>query len=122
MHAFAAAYSEKDVRDLCATADHMVFNSLGQLERFRHLAVAESARLGRTMQLAVRINPEHSEGVVPIYDPCAPGSRLGIRRRDFLPDRLCGISGLHWHNLCEQNADCLERTVAAVEKNFLLAS
>lgn len=118
VHAFAAAYSEKDVRDLCATADHMVFNSLGQLERFRHLAAAESVRLGRTMQLAVRINPEHSEGAVPIYDPCAPGSRLGIRRRDFLPDRLCGISGLHWHNLCEQNADCLERTVAAVEKNF----
>lgn len=118
VHAFAAAYSERDVRALCATADHMVFNSFGQLERFRHLAAAESARLGRTMQLAVRINPEHSEGAVPIYDPCASGSRLGIRRRDFLPDRLDGISGLHWHNLCEQNADCLERTVAAVEKNF----
>lgn len=118
VHAFAAAYSAADVRELCATADHLVFNSFGQLGRFRPLVVEESARLGRSIDLAVRINPEHSEGTVPIYDPCAPGSRLGIRRRDFLPDQLSGISGLHWHNLCEQNADCLERTVAAVEKNF----
>jgi carboxynorspermidine decarboxylase len=118
VHAFAAAYSEADVRELCTTADHLVFNSFGQLERFGPLAAEESARLGRNIQLAVRINPEHSEGTVPIYDPCAPGSRLGVRRRDFLPDRLTDVVGLHWHNLCEQNADSLERTVAAVEKKF----
>jgi carboxynorspermidine decarboxylase len=74
VHAFAAAYSEADVRELCTTADHLVFNSFGQLERFGPLAAEESARLGRNIQLAVRINPEHSEGTVPIYDPCAPGS------------------------------------------------
>ena len=53
-----------------------------------------------------------------MYDPCAPGSRLGIRRSDFLVDKLDLITGLHWHNLCEQGADCLQRTIAAVEKSF----
>ena len=55
---------------------------------------------------------------MPIYDPCAPGSRLGIRRRAFREDLLGQVTGLHWHNLCEQDADCLERTIAAVEASF----
>ena len=71
-----------------------------------------------SVEFGLRINPEHSEGATPIYDPCAPGSRLGIRRQDFQTDKLAGITGLHWHNLCEQDADCLERTVAAVEASF----
>ncbi len=118
VHAFAAGFSQADIFDLCTTADHIVFNSFGQLEKFRGLVATEAARLGREIELGVRINPEHSEGAVPIYDPCSPGSRLGIRRRDFRPDLLDGVTGLHWHNLCEQNSDCLERTIAAAEKGF----
>lgn len=118
VHAFAAAYAEAHLRELCATADHIVFNSFGQLSRFRALVAAEAQRLGRAIALGIRINPEHSEGTVPIYDPCAPGSRLGVRRRHFRPELLDGVSGLHWHNLCEQGADCLERTVAAAEAGF----
>ena len=77
-----------------------------------------AARSGKKIELGIRINPEHSEGAVEMYDPCAPGSRLGIRRAQLQEELLDGVSGLHWHNLCEQDADCLERTVAAVEKRF----
>ncbi|MBM9616533.1 carboxynorspermidine decarboxylase [Desulfobulbus rhabdoformis] len=115
VHSFAAAYSEDDIRELATTSDHLVFNSLNQWQRFRPLAEATAAQAGRRLEFGLRINPEHSEGATPIYDPCAPGSRLGIRRADFHPELLAGISGLHWHNLCEQDADCLQRTVAAVE-------
>ena len=118
VHSFAAAYSKSDIEQLAQTSDHLVFNSFGQWQRFRGLAEQTAKAAGRTLEFGLRINPEHSEGAVPIYDPCAPGSRLGIRRADFRAELLEGISGLHWHNLCEQDADCLERTVAAVERNF----
>ena len=118
VHSFAAAYSAADIEALALTSDHLVFNSFAQKERFMPLARQRAAALGRELAFGLRINPEHSEGAVPLYDPCAPGSRLGIRRADFRVDQLDGISGLHWHNLCEQDADCLERTVAAVEHAF----
>ena len=118
VHSFAAAYSAADIEDLALTSDHLVFNSFAQKDRFMPLARQRAAAAGRRLEFGLRINPEHSEGAVPLYDPCAPGSRLGIRRADFRTDQLDGISGLHWHNLCEQDADCLERTVAAVEHAF----
>lgn len=118
VHTFAAGYSEADIRDLCETSDHIVFNSFAQLDRFRPLVRELAVAAGRDIELALRINPEHSEGATPIYDPCSPGSRLGIRRAQFDADNLNGITGLHWHNLCEQDADCLERTIEAVERNF----
>ena len=118
VHSFAAAYSAGDIAELAVTSDHLVFNSFNQWQRFRGLAEETAHAARRTLAFGLRINPEHSEGATPIYDPCAPGSRLGIRRADFRADLLDGISGLHWHNLCEQDADCLERTVAAVEDRF----
>ena len=118
VHSFAAAYSAADIEALALTSDHLVFNSFAQKERFMPLARQRAAAVHRRLEFGLRINPEHSEGAVPLYDPCAPGSRLGIRRADFRVDRLEGIRGLHWHNLCEQDADCLERTVAAVEHSF----
>jgi carboxynorspermidine decarboxylase len=118
VHSFAAAYSANDIEQLALTSDHLVFNSHAQQERFRGLAEQTAQAAGRSLEFGLRINPEHSEGATPIYDPCAPGSRLGIRRKDFQADKLAGITGLHWHNLCEQDADCLERTVAAVERSF----
>ncbi len=118
VHTFGAAYSDADMAALCRTSDHILFNSMSQLQRFRPMIKAYEAGMGKTIELGIRINPEHSEGAVAMYDPCAPGSRLGIRRTDLRAELLDGVTGMHWHNLCEQDADCLERTVAAVEERF----
>jgi carboxynorspermidine decarboxylase len=118
VHTFGAAYSQPDMEELCLTSDHILFNSCSQLERFKPMITEYIARSGKEIELGIRINPEHSEGAVEMYDPCAPGSRLGIRRDQLREELLEGVTGLHWHNLCEQDADCLERTVVAVEERF----
>lgn len=117
MHTFCAAYTEQDLRAVLEISDHVVFNSINQLERFRTLVnVARAAR--PRLAIGLRVNPEHSEGAVPLYDPCAPGSRLGITRAQFRESALEGVSGLHFHTLCEQDFPPLERTVKAFEAHF----
>ncbi len=114
VHSFAAAYSDSDFSELLALSDHIVLNSISQYEYFRDRISSSSGRI----EFGLRINPEHRETEVEIYDPCAPFSRLGITRKNF-PDRLPDhISGLHFHNLCEKNSDSLERTLKAAEKKF----
>ncbi len=116
-HVFSAAYKEKDLREILAVADHVVFNSFAQWQRFQ--ALIKAAKSKRTnLHFALRINPEHSEGEVEIYDPCAPRSRLGIPLAEFQGQSLRGISGLHFHTLCEQGLEPLRRTLAAVEQRF----
>ncbi len=114
VHAFAAAFSETDFRGLLPLIDHVTFNSFGQWRQFRPLLAAAP----RPIAAGLRINPEHSEGHTALYDPCAPRSRLGIRRETFADESLDGLTGLHFHCLCEQNADVLARTLAAVESRF----
>jgi len=117
VHVFSAAYGEADLRELLTFADHVVFNSCGQWQRFQPLL--QSALQRRPgLRFGLRINPEHSEGSVPIYDPCAPGSRLGITLSQLDEQALEGISGLHFHTLCEQDFKPLERTLAVVEEKF----
>ena len=124
VHAFAAAWSEEELRETLRWADHIVFNSFAQRRRFAPLVEQASREQGKAIECGLRVNPEHSEGAVPIYDPCAPGSRLGIRPSAFLsemekdPSALDGISGLHFHTLCEQDSDSLDRTLQAVERHF----
>lgn len=114
VHAFAAGYSEADMAELVTLADHIVFNSFAQWRRFR--PVVEGC--GRHIECGIRVNPEHSEGAVAIYNPCSPGSRLGVRERHFEPEALEGITGLHFHTLCEQDAGALARTLDAFESKF----
>ena len=113
VHTFAAAYSDADFKELNSLCDGIDFNSFSQLERFR-------PRMKPGVAYGLRINPECStqDPARAIYDPCAPRSRLGARRRDFAGKSLEGIAGLHFHTLCEQNADALETTLAAVEEKF----
>lgn len=123
VHAFAAAWSDAEMRELLSLADHIVFNSLEQWRRFRPMILEANAgkRQARPIQCGLRLNPEHSEGATAIYNPCDPRSRLGIRARDlakFTPADLEGISGLHFHTLCEQGADALQRTLEAMEQKF----
>ncbi|MDD6643497.1 MAG: carboxynorspermidine decarboxylase [Firmicutes bacterium] len=117
VHVFCAAYREKDFAELLRYADHIVFNSPAQLKRFG----ARAKQAGKSIGL--RINPECStqEGHA-IYDPCAPGSRLGVTRarwdREMTPELVTLLDGLHFHTLCEQDADALELTLRAVEENY----
>ncbi len=114
VHSFAAAYSEADFIELAELSDHIVFNSISQYERFLPLIKNYAGKV----EFGLRINPEHRETEVEMYDPCAPNSRLGITRKNF-PDLLPEyISGLHFHTLCQQNSDALARTVEAAEKSF----
>lgn len=117
VHVFAAAFSQSDIDELLTFAHHIVFNSCGQWQRFRAQCLAMQQQRPE-LTFGLRINPEHSEGAVPIYDPCAPGSRLGIPLSQLDESALAGISGLHFHTLCEQGFEPLQRTVAAVENKF----
>jgi len=114
VHSFAAAFRESDVAELLTISNHLVFNSFNQLERFRPLWEREQGRVS----IGLRVNPEHSEGHTPIYDPCAPASRLGIPRAEFEGRSLDGVEGLHFHTLCEQMFEPLERTARAFEEKF----
>ncbi len=122
VHSFAAGYSEQDIRDILPLTDHLVFNSFAQYRRFAPDVDSFRKSSGGSVECGIRINPEHSEGAVAIYNPCAPGSRLGVRPEAFAAEAakggLTGISGLHCHTLCEQNADALDRTLDAVERHF----
>lgn len=113
VHVFSPAYQEREWEELLACADHFVFNSPNQLRRFGPRAKAAGKQVG------LRVNPECStqEGHA-IYDPCAPGSRLGTTRENFTEDLLPLLDGLHFHTLCEQNSDALETTAAAFEEKF----
>ncbi|MBT0654651.1 carboxynorspermidine decarboxylase [Geomobilimonas luticola] len=114
VHSFAAAFKESDVVELLEISNHLVFNSFNQLERFRPLWEREKGRVS----IGLRVNPEHSEGHTPIYDPCAPTSRLGIPLREFEGRSLDGVEGLHFHTLCEQLFEPLERTARVFEEKF----
>lgn len=125
VHVFSAAFSQQDFTELLGFADHIVFNSCSQLLHFA--SQCEQAKNSRPeLQFGLRVNPEHSEGDVPLYDPCAEGSRLGITReqlnrylsQDDFQHAFALISGLHFHTLCEQDFLPLQRTLAAVEEKF----
>jgi carboxynorspermidine decarboxylase len=111
-HVFSAAYRPGEVAELAGFCDHIVFNSLSQWERYRETALGGGALCG------LRVNPECSTQNHGLYDPCAPGSRLGVTAAQFRPDAAEGLTGLHFHTLCEQNSDALETTLAAFEQKF----
>lgn len=113
-HVFAAAYRDEDIAELITLCDHVVFNSFNQWRRFKERVTSTPKHI----ECGLRINPECSTGRVPLYDPCARFSRLGIKREAFEGESLDGITGLHFHTLCEQNADALEITLRAVEAKF----
>jgi carboxynorspermidine decarboxylase len=128
VHVCTPAYREEEFDLLLRYADHVVFNSFSQLDRFRP-KVEEARKSGKPVSCGIRVNPEHREVKVPIYDPCGPNSRLGTTLKSFRArvgaggdgnskSVLDGISGLHFHNLCELGADSLERTLAVFEEKF----
>lgn len=113
-HTYSPAYTEADFPHLLKCSSHITFNSLSQFERFYPMVVAD----GRRISCGLRINPEYSDVATDLYNPCAPGSRMGITS-DKLPDQLPeGVEGLHFHTLCESSAQDMANTLQAVERRF----
>ncbi len=113
IHLCAPAYRDDQFPELLELSDHIVFNSFTQWQKFRLMMQSK-----KDIKAGLRVNPEHSEVKQDIYDPCAEGSRLGIKAKFFEGKNLEGITGLHFHTLCELNADALQRTLQALENKF----
>ncbi len=117
VHAYAPAYTEGEIRELTTLADHIVLNTPGQWRRHRR-AIEQARRAGRSISCGLRVNHEHQEVGVALYDPAGPCSRLGTTRKNLTADDLDGLDGLHFHTLCQAGSDALERSLAAFERQF----
>ncbi len=118
-HVYSPAYRPQDVKELCTICDHIIFNSKAQLMQYYPVADEVAAKTGKRVSLGVRINPECStQKDHAIYDPCSSGSRMGIKACDMDDEIINHVDGLHFHTLCEQNSDDLEKTLEAVEEKF----
>lgn len=115
---YSPAYDEADVAELCGFTHHLDFNSLSQWFRFRDQVMAHPRFKSGELHCGLRVNPQCSTGHTPIYDPCVAGSRLGITADQLEGADLTGLSGLHFHTLCEQDSDDLEKTLTAVDEKF----
>ena len=112
-HVFAPAFKEAEMEELTDICEHIVFNSFSQLEKYGELCRKKGVSVG------LRVNPECStQGDHAIYDPCAPGSRLGVTIDHFKEEWADRLDGLHFHTLCEQNSDDLEKTLDVFEEKF----
>ncbi len=118
-HVFSPAYRQQDMEEILNICDHVIFNSKNQLLKYKDLVDKVNQSGNRKVSIGLRINPECSTQTDhAIYDPCAPGSRMGIRLSDFDDELADMVDGLHFHTLCEQNSDDLETTLKAVEEKF----
>ncbi|WP_031527984.1 carboxynorspermidine decarboxylase [Dyadobacter crusticola] len=118
-HTYMPAYLDSEFSEILERSSHITFNSLSQWERFQsRVEEFRSVNPQHALSCGIRVNPQYSEVATEMYNPCVPGSRLGVTR-DKLPDILPeGIDGIHFHTLCENGSDTLERTLAALEEKF----
>lgn len=114
VHIFSPAYSREDMTEICRISDHIVFNTLSQWQQHKDTVKAS----GRNISCGIRINPEYAEVETDIYNPCIPGSRMGCRADSFTDELFEGLEGIHFHTMCEQNSDVLERTLPHVTEKF----
>jgi carboxynorspermidine decarboxylase len=115
VHTFGAAHRAEDIPGIVAHSDAVIFNSFHQLDQYSPTAIAGRAQIG------LRVNPGHAEVATEMYNPCASGSRLGIVHDLFVkefPSRRSRVDGLHFHALCEQNCDVLERVLLSFENLY----
>ena len=111
-HIFSPAFIESEFDELSDLCGHIVFNSFAQFERYKTRAIKKGVSCG------IRVNPEYSEQTHAIYDPAAPGSRLGVTAANFPAELPAGAEGLHFHTLCEQNSDALKHTLEVFLQKF----
>ncbi|GHV34690.1 carboxynorspermidine decarboxylase [Bacteroidia bacterium] len=113
-HAYSVVYSDDDIDEIAKISKHLTFNSLNQYERFSERV----KKVNPEISLGLRVNPEYSDVEVELYNPAAPGSRLGIRIEN-MPDKLPdGVEGLHFHALCESDSHDLANVLRNFEEKF----
>ena len=118
-HTYMPAYLDREFQEVLERSSHITFNSLSQWDRFKdRVEVYKAQNPAHALSCGIRVNPQYSEVTTEMYNPCVPGSRLGVTR-DKLPDVLPdGVEGIHFHTLCENGSDTLERTLLALEERF----
>jgi carboxynorspermidine decarboxylase len=112
VHVFAPAYKSEDIEEVIKHSDYIIFNSFNQWK------IHKESMLKNNIKCGLRVNPQYSEVEVELYDPCAENSRLGIKIDEFEGEDLSGITGLHFHVMCEQNSDTLKRVLSKFEEKF----
>ncbi len=117
VHVYSPGLKDEEMQRIIPIADHVSFNSLRQWRKHRP-ALDAARKTGHAPSPGLRVNPEVSTVEVAIYDPCSPGCRLGVRAVELEDAELSRLDGLHFHALCEQGSDVLERVLCAVEKSF----
>ncbi|WP_183414494.1 carboxynorspermidine decarboxylase [Microbacter margulisiae] len=113
-HTYAPVYSDREFPSILRYSSHVTFNSLSQFEHF----YPQTQQAEHPVSCGLRINPEYSSVSTDLYNPCSPGSRLGVTAGQLEDSLPAGIDGLHFHTLCESQAEDLEQTLAAVEAKF----
>ena len=114
VHTYAPAFKEEEIEEIAAISHHMVFNSPAQIKKFAKIAKGANPNLS----VGLRVNPEYSESPKEIYNPCGVHSRLGTTIQNLDKDVLSLCEGLHFHALCEQDADALEKVLEHFETKF----
>ncbi len=114
MHVFTPSYTDKNIIEYMKYSDHLVFNSFSQWNKFKKVVKASKKKIS----CGLRVNVEHSEVETSMYDPSSQDSHFGVTIANFEKDNIKGLDGLHFHNLCELNADALERTLKVFEEKF----
>lgn len=115
VHVYAPVYVDSEFDELLEYVDHIVFNSFDQLKRYKSRVQGVTSK---KIDIGIRVNPEYSEIETPLYDPCYNNSRMGVTLANFRPEDLDGVDGIHFHTMCEQNSDTLERTIKVVDEKF----
>ncbi len=113
-HTYSPAYTEKEFPTILKYSSHITFNSFSQFERFLPMVKAQEQKVS----LGIRINPEYSEVTTDLYNPSAPGSRMGVVVSQMPKEIPPEVEGIHFHTLCENNSYTLEKTLAAIEQKF----
>ncbi|MDQ7046024.1 MAG: carboxynorspermidine decarboxylase [Sulfurimonas sp.] len=116
VHTYSPAFKEDEIKEIASLSDHIVFNSINQLLRYKNIV----KEVNPDIEISLRINPEVSSSPKDIYNPCGIYSRLGVTLKNFDTDILEHLDGLNFHALCEQNVDALEEVLLSFEKNFSL--
>ena len=113
-HVYSPVYFENEFEELMKYSSHIVFNSISQFQKF----YPETINADHPISCGIRVNPEFSDVGTDLYNPSAPGSRLGVGSDEFpeiLPD---GIEGIHFHVLCESDSFSLEKVLENLEDKF----